>query len=55
MSEKQPKTLYHYCCLDSFLSIITKSSIWLSDIGKSNDSKELLWFREKYYYIFKKI
>lgn len=50
MSTKKPKTLYHYCSLDTFLNIIRSSSIWLSDIKKSNDSRELSWFRQQYYY-----
>lgn len=55
MSSKIPKTLYHYCSLDTFLNIIRNSSIWLSDVKKSNDSKEMAWFRQQYYeFIFKK-
>lgn len=49
MSKKNNNTLYHYCSLDTFLKIIKSSSIWLSDIQKSNDTKELVWFRQKYY------
>lgn len=49
MSSKKQKSLYHYCSLDTFLNIIKNSSIWLSDIQKSNDSREMAWFREKYY------
>lgn len=36
-------TVYHYCTLDSFMSIISNKSIWLSDITKSNDSMEIKW------------
>lgn len=43
------KTLYHYCSLNTFLSIIKTSSIWLSDVQKSNDYKEMSWFRQHYY------
>ena len=49
MSSKIPKTLYHYCSLDTFLNIIRNSSIWLSDVKKSNDGKEMAWFRQQYY------
>lgn len=49
MSSKKPKTLYHYCSLETFISIIRNSSIWLSDVKKSNDSKELIWLRQHYY------
>lgn len=38
---KQPKMLYHYCSLDTFLKIITSGKIWLSDVRKSNDKQEL--------------
>lgn len=55
MSSMTPKTLYHYCSLEAFLSIIKNSSIWLSDVQKSNDSKEMAWFRQQYYeFVFKK-
>lgn len=49
MQNKKINTLYHYCGLDSFLSIIKNSSIWLSDIQKSNDYREMAWFRQQYY------
>ena len=49
MSKKKNNTLYHYCSLDTFLKIIKSSSIWLSDIQKSNDFREMAWFRQKYY------
>lgn len=43
MTKRKSKTLYHYCSLHTFKSIMENRSIWLSDIRKSNDSKELLW------------
>ncbi len=49
MSSTKKKTLYHYCNLNTFLSIIKNSSIWLSDVQKSNDRRELAWFRQQYY------
>lgn len=47
MAKRIPKTLYHYCSVDSFYNIIKSRSIWLSDIGKSNDLRELKWLKEK--------
>ena len=49
MSSRRYKTLYHYCSLETFLNIIKNSSIWLSDIRKSNDKREMSWFRQQYY------
>lgn len=54
MSRRTPKVLYHYCTLETFHSIITNRSIWLSDISKSNDSQELKWIKgQSKYYILK--
>ena len=39
--------LYHYCGLDAFLSIIKNSTLWLSDIRKSNDYLECEYCRDK--------
>ena len=39
--------LYHYCGLDAFLSIIKNSTLWLSDIRKSNDYLECVYCRDK--------
>lgn len=33
-------TLYHYCSTETFLSIISNQSIWLSSMSLSNDSSE---------------
>ena len=49
MGNNKSKTLYHYCSLDTFLNIIKNSSIWLSDVQKSNDCREMAWFRQQYY------
>lgn len=40
------KIVYHYCSVDTFLNIIKNSSIWLSDIAKSNDYQECIGCRE---------
>ena len=47
MAVRAPKTLYHYCSLNTFHSIISHKSLWLSDISKSNDSAELKWLKEQ--------
>ncbi len=39
--------LYHYCGLEAFLSIIKNSTLWLSDIRKSNDYLECVYCRDK--------
>lgn len=39
-NKKLPKTLYYYCSLNTFASIINNKSLWLTEIGKSNDSLE---------------
>lgn len=44
LETKQPETLYYYCSLDTFLSILKNKSIWLCEIGKSNDSLEQKFF-----------
>ena len=41
------QTLYHYCGLEAFLSIIKNSTLWLSDIRKSNDYLECVYCRDK--------
>lgn len=47
MKKQDSDILYHYCSPDAFLNIIQSSKIWLSDILKSNDSKEILWIQEQ--------
>ena len=46
MENKQPKTLYHYCSLQTFYDIIKNKSIWISDVEKSNDFLELISMRQ---------
>lgn len=48
MSKKNYKTtslknniVYHYCSVETFQKIITNKELWLTDVTKSNDSKEL--------------
>ena len=38
--------LYHYCSVQTFYNIIKNKSIWLSDLSRTNDSKELIWLKE---------
>lgn len=54
MARRTPKVLYHYCSVPTFYNITRNRSIWLSDIGKSNDSQELKWIKGQCrYYILK--
>ncbi|MDA5627041.1 DUF2971 domain-containing protein [Agrobacterium sp. ST15.16.055] len=39
----KPLTLYHYCSLSTFESIIRTKSIWLSSLSSSNDTQEGRW------------
>ena len=48
MANKLPKTLYHYCNVNTFFNIIETNSIWLSDIEKSNDTLELSYIKKEY-------
>lgn len=34
-------TVYHYCSVEVFRKIITNKELWMTDVTKSNDSKEL--------------
>ncbi len=54
MSNKSPKTapkksniVYHYCSVETFRKIITNKELWLTNVTKSNDSKELQLVFEK--------
>ncbi len=48
MAERHPKTLYHYCSIETFFNVIKSNSVWLSDIEKSNDSLELTYMKNEY-------
>lgn len=39
----RPKTVYHYCDLNTFFAIFSNSTIRLSNISKSNDSEEITY------------
>ena len=43
--EREIKTVYHYCSVESFYSIISNSTLRLSDIDKSNDYMERKWLQ----------
>lgn len=43
------EVVYHYCSVDTFFNIIKNSSIWLSDIAKSNDYQEYAAYMFKKY------
>ena len=47
MGKNVPDVLFHYCTLETFYNIVGSKSIWLSDISKSNDSQELIWFKSQ--------
>ena len=36
-------TIYHYCSTKTFMEIIEKKELWLTDISKMNDSMEEKW------------
>ena len=44
---KLPSTLYHYCSVNTLLSIVEHKSIWLSDAEKTNDYTEMKWLFSK--------
>jgi len=44
---KIPSTLYHYCSVNTLLSIVEHKSIWLSDAEKTNDYTEMKWLFSK--------
>lgn len=46
--------VYHYCSVDTFLKIITNKELWMTDVTKSNDSKELQLVFDKLSEILKK-
>lgn len=46
-SEKKSKGIYHYCSLDSFISMVNTHELWLCDVSKSNDRLELKWSWEE--------
>jgi hypothetical protein len=56
MNNRKPTLLFHYCNLDTFISMIKNRSVWLTDVSMSNDSQELRWFKNEFYtYIAYKI
>ena len=46
MCKSMAEIVYHYCSVDTFFNIIRNSSMWLSDIAKSNDYQECIRCRE---------
>ena len=46
MNANQIETVYHYCSVESFYSIISNKTLRLSDIGKSNDYMERRWLQQ---------
>lgn len=35
--------IYHYCSVESMMSILRNKCIWLNDSSKTNDSTEIIW------------
>ena len=46
-------TVYHYCSVETLYKIISNRELWLTDITKSNDSKELQFAVENFTRILK--
>lgn len=46
MENKKEEIIYHYCGGEAFFNIIKNSTLWLSDVLKSNDSQECIWLRD---------
>lgn len=45
---KLPSVLYHYCSVNTLISIIENHNIWLSDAEKTNDYTEMKWLFSKF-------
>ena len=43
MRESNTEAVYHYCSVETFLKIIQRKTLRLSDIGKSNDYEERVY------------
>lgn len=43
MEDKKIDTIYHYCSLETFMSIIQNKTLRLCDINKTNDYQEKIW------------
>lgn len=48
-------TIYHYCDINAFHSILTYKKIWLSAANNMNDYKEVSWFVDKVYHELGKV
>ena len=47
MRESNTEAVYHYCSVETFLKIIQRKTLRLSDIGKSNDYEERVYIEKK--------
>jgi len=54
MLHNTPNIIYHYCSLESFMSIIKNNTIRLTNISKSNDSSEICYCFDFFQNILKK-
>lgn len=48
---KRPELVYHYCSLETFYAIIQNSTIRMTNISKSNDSKEIKYILPRMAYV----
>lgn len=48
MEAKVMGSLYHYCTIDTLKAILENKTLRLSDISKSNDSKEINFLFDEY-------
>ena len=44
---KQQRVVYHYCSIETFISIIKQSCIRMGNIKESNDSAEIVYFSDE--------
>lgn len=44
MNKTEEKKIYHYCRNEVMVSIIQRKQLWMTDISRSNDYKEMLLF-----------
>jgi len=55
MPKSEEKIIYHYCSVDTFLSIIKNQELWASDIFKMNDSSEEKYLENLLIFYLKRI
>lgn len=48
LDKKEQKNLYHYCSIETFISIIKSGNLRFSDLMQSNDSEEIFLLFKQY-------